>query len=327
MVYFKKTWKVTPIIVLSTSILFSPVCTFAAETSSSVQANSIASQGNVIQGYLFKNGVKTPVYKKSGISNKSMQLDATPYPELSSNPNDPILEKGSSITESGNIGSILYFSRAPFTINDQNQNLYLEKSADNKKVTAGKYDPSTLQKTPEFSFSAESFSPENYQDFMSFFDGTTVKRETAFHKLGSGVVPKTGAYTFSQAVTSGLSTADAIGGSLTLGYKISIKAGGGVIPAETTNEFSSQLTASYNHTITVSNQVTNTQTLSNPKAPDTYQYDKYVGAVYQLCSKYTVLPGSALSKEISAGKAILAQTAFSYDDSTLYLAVTPGAGS
>ncbi|PEL95629.1 hypothetical protein CN602_28140 [Bacillus cereus] len=96
---------------------------------------------------------------------------------------------------------------------------------------------------------------------------------------------------------------------------------------EAAQEFSTQLTATYNHTITVTSQTTNTQTLSNPKAPDSYQYDKYVGAVYQLDSTYTILPGTELSKVIESGDAVLAQNSFKYDDSTLYLAVTPGAGS
>ncbi|PGA87433.1 hypothetical protein COL93_29425 [Bacillus toyonensis] len=106
-----------------------------------------------------------------------------------------------------------------------------------------------------------------------------------------------------------------------------MKEGGGVLPAEATQEFSAQLTVSYNHTITVSSQVTNTQTLKNPKASDTYKYDKYVGAVYQLKSSYTIVPGPELKQAIANGDVVLAQNAFQYDDSTLYLAVTPGAGS
>lgn len=109
-----------------------------------------------------------------------------------------------------------------------------------------------------------------------------VQRDTVFTNIGSGVAPRSGAYTFSQAITSGLSTTDIIGGSLTLGFKYTFKEGEGVVPAESSQEFSTQLTASYSHNITVSSQTTNTQTLSNPRAAASYQYDKYVGAVYQL---------------------------------------------
>ncbi|EEM44328.1 hypothetical protein P4G85_10290 [Bacillus cereus] len=83
--------------------------------------------------------------------------------------------------------------------------------------------------------------------------------------------------------------------------------------------FGGLLTLGYN--ITVSSQVTKKQTVRNPKAPDTYQYDKYVGVAYQLRSNYTVLPSSRLSEEITNERAVLAQETSRYDESTLYLAV------
>ncbi|WP_260870136.1 hypothetical protein [Bacillus cereus] len=162
---------------------------------------------------------------------------------------------------------------------------------------------------------------------LSYFDGTTVTRDTYFNKLGSAVVPKNSSYQFSQSVKSGLSTTDAVGGSITLGYKMSFTEGGGAVPASATQEFSAQLSATYNHTITVTSEVTNTQTMTIPKALDSYSYDKYVGAVYQLHSKFKTNPGTALSADIQNGKVVLDNRGFQYDDATFYLTATPGAGS
>ncbi|HHL0974671.1 TPA: hypothetical protein ACQUHP_006478 [Bacillus cereus] len=322
---YSKMIKVIPIAVLSTSVLFAPVTSFAAEKMS--PTTDMSSQTNEIQGYLIKDGIKTPVYKNGLVKNRSIQSTDPAYPLLSSNPDDPVPTKGSVVSENGAVGPVLYFSQ--FLIKYDNsgpfgdalmENVYLEKK-DDGSIQVGLYDPKTLKREP---FNNNSLKIKVDPNWKKYFDKTTVTRETAFEKLGSGVVPKTGAYTFSQAVTSGLTTSDAIGGAVTLGYKISFKGG---VPgvAEVTEELSAQFTATYNHTITVSSQVTNTQTLSNPKASDTYKYDYYVGAVYQLKSNYKVIPGAELSQDISAGKVKLANNLFQYDDSTLYLAVTPGA--
>ncbi|ANS51604.1 hypothetical protein BT246_63130 (plasmid) [Bacillus thuringiensis] len=329
---YKKITKMAPIMALSTAVLLSPGSTFAAEKAvvtksnvSSLTTNTVMQSGSIIQGYLIKNGVKTPVYN-SEVQTRSTAVNEAPYPELSSNPNDPVPSKGSITSESGNVGSVLYFSK----FNSQKlqntaepvywKNVYLEKTPDGN-IIFGTYDPTTLKRTPNLV--NIMMTPSKVQYYQSFFTDTKIKRETAYEKIGGGTPqPKNTSYTFSSAVTSGLSTSDAIGGSLTLGYKYSVKEGGGVLPVEATQEFSLQLTASYNHTITVSSQTTNTQTYSVAHAGDSYKNDKYVAAMYQLKSHYTVIPGPALTQSGS----ILAQEAFQYDDSSLYLAVTPGAG-
>ncbi|MEI3620634.1 hypothetical protein [Bacillus thuringiensis] len=157
---------------------------------------------------------------------------------------------------------------------------------------------------------------------LAYFDGTTVTRDTYFNKLGSAVVSKNSSYQFSQSVKSGLSTADVVGGSITLGYKMSFTEGGGVVPASATQEFSAQLSAMYNHAITVTSEVTNIETMTIPNAIDSYPYDKYVGAAY-----YTINPRIGLNAVIQDGSAVLDNRAFQYDDATFDLAVTPGATS
>ncbi|WP_144641429.1 hypothetical protein [Bacillus cereus] len=311
---YKKLATLAPIAALSTSILCSPAMTFAAEKESTVKQTtqqSAVQQGRTIQGYLIKNGVKIPVYTGGLVTNKAEQ-GAAAFPQLSSNPNDPIPQKGSISSEDGNIGDILYFSKTPM-----GDNVYIKK-LENNNIEIGTYNRSTLELSKFITTSGDPRGP------IMLFDAK-VKRETAFEKIGGAVQPKATQYTFSQAVTSGLSTSDAIGGSLTLGYKISLKEGGGVVPAEATQEFSTQLSATYNHTITVTNQTTNTQTQTF-KPIDSYGQSTYAAAVYQLKSHYTVIPGAGLQKGLNSGY-VLDQTAFSYSDSDLYLAVTPGAGS
>ena len=311
---YKKLLTVIPLAcMLSTSMIavttFTPTTTHAA--ASTVQASTI-------QGYLFKNGVKTPVYTNSSIINRDAQQNGAPYPQLSANPNDPVPTEGSSLTETGNFGNVLYFKK----LNDVS-NAYGEKLS-NGNIVFGDYNPATLERL-NVKATIKPGDP-TYSSNNGLFDNK-VQRVTKYSKIGSGVSPKNGSYNFSQSVTSGISAAEAIGGSVTLGYKLSVKAGGGVLPAEVTNEFSSQLTASFNHTITVSSQITNTQTLGMSKASDSYQYDKYAAAVYQLNSTYTMQPGPNLSDRIQQNIIQMDQKAFQYNDSTLYLAVTPGAGS
>ncbi|MEK4419011.1 hypothetical protein [Bacillus sp. FSL K6-0268] len=327
--------KIAPIAVLSATMLCSPASSFAAEQTPAATQIQSMEQTQGIKGYLIKDGIQTPVYKNN-VTLDQTNDDNIPYPELSANPNDPVPDEGKIKTEISLPSSILYFTN----------NIYAEKT-DDGHIQLGVYDSETLERTPgiysqaliqdqngnvmAFSQVTQMRMQDNMhgthqlQDLIDaqykpYWDGTTLTRDTSFKNKDVGIVPKTGVYTFSNAVTSGFTTSDAIGGALTLGYKLKVKAGGGILPAEAEHEFSTQLTASYNHTITVTHQETDTRTLSNQKVADSYPYDKYVGAVYQLSSTYTVNPGPALKN----APVSLAQKQFSYADSVLYLTVTPG---
>ncbi|WP_142238921.1 hypothetical protein [Bacillus cereus] len=326
--------KIAPIAVLSATMLCSPASSFAAEQTPAATQSQSMEQTQGIKGYLIKDGIQTPVYKNN-VTLDQTNDDNIEYPQLSANPNDPVPGEGKIKTESALPSSTLYFADCT----------YAEKT-DDGHIEIGAYNPDTLERTPNNSMAYllnSDGTPMNsvqkgmikmmdtkngthkYQDLIDaqykpYWDGTTLVRETSFKNKDVGIVPKTGVYTFSKAVTSGLTTSDAIGGALTLGYKLKVKGGGGILPAEAEHEFSTQLTTSYNHTITVSHQETDTRTLSNQKVADSYPYDKYVGAVYQLSSTYTVNPGPALKK----APVPLAQNQFSYADSVLYLTVTPG---
>ncbi|MGR6001739.1 hypothetical protein ACT7C7_29700 [Bacillus cereus] len=305
--------KIAPIAVLSATLLCSSPSSFAAEQTPEITKSQSMKQMQGIKGYLIKDGVKTPVYKNNADQTSD---DNAPYPELSPNPTDAPPENGKIKIESAAASSILYFDK--FNSNFD-YGTYAEKTNDGH-IQLGKYNPETLERTPAntagliLDSSGKPLSDMQKQlikaldsmngthqlqdlidtQYKPYWDGTTLTRETSYVKLGSGVVPTTGKYTFSQAVSSGLTTSDAIGGALTLGYKLKVKAGGGILPAEAEHEFSTQLTASYNHTITVTKQVTNTQTLSNEKVADAYPLKEYRGAVYQLSSTYTQNPGPSL---------------------------------
>lgn len=333
-----------PIAVLSATLLCSPASSFAAEQNKETTFSQSMEQTQGIKGYLIKDGVKTPVYNNPLNKNRATDASDVPYPELSSNPTDPAPDQGKIKTEMAQASSIIYFDKAAPELDCAS---YAEKKADGH-IQLGTYDPETLERTPNnlhhdtvvldkngnrmgsmqrrmMQNEDDNNGTHQLQDLIDaqykpYWDGTTLVRETSYNKLGTAVVPTTGKYVFSQAVTSGLTTSDAIGGALTLGYKLKIKAGGGILPAEAEHEFSTQLTASYNHTTTVTRQVTNTQTLSNEKVADSYPLSQYRGAVYQLSSTYTVNPGPALKNAPMP----LAQKQFIYDDSALYLTVTPG---
>ncbi|MEK4677908.1 hypothetical protein [Bacillus sp. FSL K6-2944] len=337
---YKKMKKIAPIAVLSATMLCSPASSFAAEKTPTARQSQSMEQAQGIKGYLIKDGVKTPVYKNNVALDQTN--DNISYPELSANPNDPVPYEGKIKTESALPSSILYFNKFA---SDFDYGTYAEKT-DDGHIQLGKYNPDTLERTPDNTAGLILDSSGNelsgmqknimksldnmngthkLQDLIDaqykpYWDGTTLTRDTSYKNIDVGIVPKTGIYTFSKAVTSGLTTSDAIGGALTLGYKLKVKAGGGILPVEAEHEFSTQLTASYNHTITVSHQETDTRTLSNNKVADSYPYARYVGAVYQLSSTYTVNPGPALKN----APLTLAQKQFSYADSVLYLTVTPG---
>ncbi|TJZ99974.1 hypothetical protein FA950_29280 [Bacillus thuringiensis] len=326
---YKKLATLAPIAVLSTSILCSPAITFAAETTHTTVQHNAFQQDHMIQGYVIKNGVKTPVYKGGIINNQTDQSTDAPYPELSSNPNDPIPMKGSVHSEDGKIGSIIYFKQVTSTtamgIQVEHENVYAQKNEDGT-ITWGDYDPQTLKRSSSSDNDVQSMFSKINIPAEAFFN-TTITRNSYYTKLGSGVQPKNSKYSFSQAITSGLTTTNAVGGALTLGYKLTLTEGGGILPASATQEFSAQLSATYNHTVAVTSQVTQTQTQEIPHASDSYKQDKYAAAVYQLHSDYTVKPSPELQQAISNGTVTVdGANTFSYDDSTLYLAVTPGAG-
>ncbi|OLR24465.1 hypothetical protein [Bacillus cereus] len=325
--------RIAPAALFSVAILCSPTSSFAAEnTTETSQQSSTPLQDRIIQGYLFKDGVKTPIYT-SGIKNRA----ASPYPVLPSNPDGPIPEKGAIQSEYGDTGPMLYFSSMNLessilflngtpsqagvdVLMNAGNNISIEKM-ENGSIQFGRFDPDTLEIEP---FATIDSKHPSYALYNNAFTGNKVKRETSYQNVGSALVPKTGSYTFSEAVASGLSKADAGSVSLEFGYKMILEAGGGILPAKTTHEISTKLTGSYSHTITVTELRTQTQTLNSGTAVATYPYDKFMGAAYQLKSDYTIEPGTGLNSLVQQRAATLSEKSFKYSENDFYLAVTPG---
>ncbi|HDR6248018.1 TPA: hypothetical protein QCU24_005923 [Bacillus cereus] len=330
---------------IGVSTLGSTTSAFAAENTANAQfahENGVASQGRAIQGYLFKDGVKAPVYKLGGKLQKSSSMEDIPFPRLPSNPEGLVPKHGSIKSEVADIGSTLYFSRISLHMLPESSffpsecplfNVYAEKRADGS-IEVGNFDPKTLAKSPLKNYSGEiirdwSLSKQDSELIKSYFSDTKVKRETSFQLLKNLLLPKYSKYTHSEAIKSGMSTENAIGGTLTLGYKLTTKVSGDILvaKAEVAAELSAQLSASYNHKVVVTDETTRTDTIEFPGVKNnTYKYNQYMAALYQLKSTYNVQPSPTLQKAIDNGKAVLAQKSFSYSDSTTYLTVTPGAG-
>ncbi|MGX5632640.1 hypothetical protein [Bacillus thuringiensis] len=304
---------------------------------SSIQEKNVASQGREIQGYLFQNGVQTPVYKEEPGRRiqKSESTDTPGLPVIPANPAEPLPKSGSVVSKTGVIGSVLYFAELKFRIPASAVSLghvYLLKAADGTISEIGTYDDKTLERTPldkEF----QNLILENNPSIKSYFSDTKLKQTTAYRQVENTeqILPNSTESQNTKAVKYGLTNEDTITAGLTLGVKAGAKAKAGVpgiAEAELSMEVSTQFQTSYTHKWSVSKETTTTQSVKFPGVKNKdYKYDKYRIAQYQLRVTYAIEPGSALQADINAGKVTLANDAFTYNDDIMYLAVTPGAGT
>ncbi|WP_242230230.1 hypothetical protein [Bacillus cereus group sp. BfR-BA-01329] len=332
---YKKILFVVPMVtMLGTPIIISPITASAAETITNNTA-----QINTIKGYLLKNGVATPIYENTKLLNSNQVGPVSPeFPTLSADPLVGVPKEGTTITESGNMGDVLYFdnnmSSDEFVGNSEKGHLpngkvgkkYFQKTWEG--IISGFYDPDTFELYPMINITnAQKEVPNSvFQKIIDIFDGQTkIKRETKYELIDSAITDRSVKYQYSKAIASGLTTTDVFGFSATLGWKVSAKIGGGIIPAEVTTEMSGSLTTNYNHTITITSSETRTQQFSVDKVDNpSYQYDKYAVAAYQLRSTYTIIPGSNLQKFLNDSGYKLANKVYKYSEDQLYFGVTPG---
>lgn len=337
MKYKKILCTVPMIMMLSTPVVMSPITALAAEK----PTTNTASQVNSVKGYLYKNGVKSTLYKDQNMQ-KSGPVSTTPgLPTLPANPLDGLPSEGTTVSETGDMGDVLYFegeskdgSKLP---DGGNGKFYLKKRSNhNNDIEYGMYDPKTYKLYPsnpeELIYGPEkdfykSLQDQTNQMFGKAFDGQTkVKRETRYKLVGSLLEDSSTAGTFNHTLVSGLNVTDQFGFSATLGWRISATEGGSVVPASVTQEMSGSLTTTYGHSITVTSSESIGKSVSvgkvdNPK----YKYDQYMMAGYQLKSKYSVIPGDGLKailKEQSQLKG-LASSVYQYNQDVLYVGVTP----
>lgn len=242
------------------------------------------------------------------------------------------------------MGDVLYFegeSTAPDATrlpNGKPGKFYLKKRVDhNNDIEYGIYDPETYELYPcnpeELIYGPTRDIFKQLQDsinrgFSKAFDGQTkVKRETKYELLDSAITDNAAGYGYDHAVSSGVNVADQFGFSATLGWKISTKIGGGIIPAEVTAEMSTSLSTNYNHSITVTSADTRTHKFTIGKVDNpSYNYKQYTTAVYQLRSTYTTIPGAGLNEVMQKQTQLkgLANKVYKYNEDQLYFGVTPG---
>ncbi|AUB67025.1 hypothetical protein CSW12_29555 (plasmid) [Bacillus cereus] len=348
------------------AIAVAPATSFAAET----QKNEVSLQEGTAQGYLMENGKMTPVYKNK-LTKFDTDGDIDPgLPLLPENPYNPIPDHGTAYVESTDIGDTVYFK--PFdtpqnnvlALGDSDDNTsqwavvvdskkyksvgyFVQKQADGQ-IRVGYYNPEDLSLitdsnyafagVPGFGLSAEA-KAKMQQDlnraYGDIWDGTSkLKRETNYKLLpnASGLQDDASAFGYNQTLTSGVSTTNMFGIATTVGWKMGIKVSVVPLVADVTSEISASLTASYQHTVNVSNQ-TSSQVkfdISRVDNPD-YKYNDYAAAVYKIQTDYTLEPGKGLSRVVAkqdlkdpVRTAALANTNYAYEGSKYYFTVTPG---
>ncbi|MDA2639380.1 hypothetical protein PDQ79_34050 [Bacillus cereus] len=334
-------YKKLAIVIPLTGMLGMGIIAPTTSSADELKTSEAGAQSNYIQGYLMKGGMMTPV-KESGPASPEY-----PFPILPANPAAGVPQSGKSVVETGAIGDILYFEQETHNFPDgRKAKVFIQKTPDG--IERGGYDPETLEldhtnKELEDKILNDSSIPQvmkdivknnrkNWNDMYSpIFDGTTkVKRETKYEILDKSTQDNAIPYTFNQTVTSGVSKEDVVGFASTMGWKIGAKAG---LPGvgELSAEFSLNLTANYNHKISVTNSESKSHSYIVGKVdnPD-YPYNEYTVAVYQLESTYTVIPGTGLQKVLDDDKKLglnnlkaLSKSVYKYKDAELYATLTP----
>ncbi|WP_237982491.1 epsilon-toxin family protein [Bacillus thuringiensis] len=283
--------------------------------------NIVVLQSNSIKGYLYKNGVKTPVFESS----KAKSIGAIEFPGLPSNPLVGVPKEGKAVENLGSMGNILYFEGdAPpglgSIISGKKLKYYLEKRADGT-IGIGGYDPDTLLLYPILSPDPE------IKSHKAFDNNTKLKRETKYELITSDIMDNAVAYSFDKSITHGVSTTGTVGLASTIGAKVSTEIGGGIIPGKVSTELSASLTTSFSFGITITDQETIARHFSVEKVNNpSYQYNKYAVAAYQLKSTYSPLMGAGLEQFIKENPQFkgLSNKIYKYNEEQMYFGVTPG---
>ncbi|MED3330313.1 hypothetical protein P4409_25195 [Bacillus thuringiensis] len=338
--HYKKLAIIVPLTSLLSLGILAPTISFAAET----KTNDVTPQANSIQGYLIKDGVKTPIYQNKNSKPLKLNLDqsgsASPeFPTLPPNPDTGVPLTGTSITESGPIGNTIYFEgnmlpdeyigdgqKKGVLPNGKIGKHYVQKRSDGQ-IVVGFYDPDTLELYPA-EFSGWSLAEQLQPDISKVFDNTTkIKRETQYELINKTTQDRSATGSITLSSTAGITTTDAFGFALAMGWKVGVEGGLGDV-AKISAEFSLNLSASYNHSIAIiKSETLSTTTSVGPVNNSNYAYNKYTIAAYQLKSTYTVIPGAGLQKFIDNHKQYLkglASNVYKYNDKEVYVGVTPG---
>ncbi|MED3542440.1 hypothetical protein ABEX53_18905 [Bacillus toyonensis] len=291
--------------------------TFADET----KENIVVPQSNSIKGYLYKNGIRTPIFESS----KAKSIGAVEFPELPSNPLVGVPKEGKAVENLGSMGNILYFEGdvpggIGSIISGKTLKYYLQKREDGN-ISIGGYDPDTLALYPLL-HSLHGIKPDK-----AFDNNTKLKRETKYELITSDIMDNVVAYSFDKSITHGVSTTGTVGLASTIGAKVSTEVGGGIIPGKVSTELSASLTTSFSFGITITDQETIARHFSVEKVNNpSYQYNKYAVAAYQLKSTYSPIMGAGLEQFIKENPQFkgLSNKIYKYNEEQMYFGVTPG---
>jgi len=297
-----------------------------------------------IQGYLIEGSIKHPIYQhddEAEYFDSGSSKWETNYPKLSSVPTDPIPGKGTIVSRIANFNgnAMIYFSKMPkeaFQLlcseNEDFDNIAVEK-IDDSTFAYYNYDPETFQEFDVDNYKVRHIGGEikykiGQDNILQTLFRNKLKREDVFQLKSHKLLPRPATYKYTEGVTYGVNTETAYSVGLTLGTKFT-SSGEAKIPFVATAQFSlevsAELSATFNHKTTITHEDSTSEEITFPGVHNkSYKYSEYSIALYQLKTTYTFEPGETLQKILDTG-ACLAKNSFEYNDSTTYLAVTPGA--
>ncbi|PHG62857.1 hypothetical protein [Bacillus toyonensis] len=313
---YKKILTVTPaIFILSTSLMMSPVSSFAASPSIGGVIIPIPTptESSNVSGFLInKNGV-IPVEQNQIVGSRSAVVTPeTPLPVLPENPYAPAPDEGTTIIALDN-GTY------------PGQNIFLNESTNITAITGGvPLGDGLYSSMPQF---GTSFRAADYPDLLK---GTKLIKTTHYKKINQDTMDRSISESFTTSTTAGISQSVAMTAEIMLGMSATATGGGG-IPGVAYGEVSGTISASFGlsetnqKSITEEHNVSKTFTI-NP-AISSYKYDDFSVAVYQLISTYKVVPGPKLQAALDKAGVQLAVNQFSQPEEQLYVKRTPGSGT
>ncbi|OPA10898.1 hypothetical protein [Bacillus cereus] len=228
-----------------------------------------------IKGFMIKNGMQTPVY-----ANQKANESEIPYPVLSNNPSQEAPDKGASSDLSGDFGNIIYMKGS------NGKYYYITANYTYNNVDAGQYDPKTLELYGAYYHTAVSGL-----NVAQLFDGLKLYKKTYYNLLNTNLLDDSASYSYTDSISSGMSDTTLWSLALSVGAKLTLKEGGGIFPAESTQELSTQLTSTFGQNSTVTKQTSKSQNFGLPAVNSSdyaQKYSNYRAAVYQIHSEYSV---------------------------------------
>ncbi|PEQ02864.1 hypothetical protein [Bacillus toyonensis] len=263
---YKKIAKIIPIAVLSSSVLFSPGMTFAAEKT---------------DGKLIRNGAVILLSDQANTSSYYPQPNSDPYkePDLTVTAQTKIVPA----TNSDFIKIIKY-------VDGNTTGFYGIKN--------GQFivEVNVNGKTKTYPVQSEGFQKiAQKQDLLA---GTQFKQEIRWKRIYNRLQPKSAPHQWSVSETHGINKAN----MTELAYSVGAEVGSTLDGI--TGKITGSISQKFSTTTTITDQATQTITDTFPAKPDNYPYNDYRVAIYQKEEMYTVIPGENLKQALKDIEAV-----------------------